>query len=422
MENSPQLTTWLEDFRSRAVEGGLAEHVIDLIDTGIVAQVSQVRADPLLIDELHRSTRAHWSSFVVSLTGPKAPMTVPTPAADLARTLARRRLELGVLLKIYRVGNQYLWMYFTEVLDELPDGGPSRDEVLMFLWSRGWAWLDESIEQLTEIFYEERERAMEGLIARRVEIIEALLEGQPRPVEEASRALGHALDQYQTASVLWMDEPHSDSMATLQKAAGVVASALGAPRPLTMVGSSRDVWCWAATPAAPNIPARVGASWHSSFPDVHLALGNPARGVIGFRTGHEEARAVQQLVMSAARPPTVVRYDEVDLLCLAGRDPAALARMVARELGDLAAPAKSVGMVRDTLLAYLTTGANVEAAAERLYVHRNTVRYRLNRAEELLGRSVADRTAHLELALRYVDLFGIPNPADDDGGTVSKRR
>lgn len=422
MENSPRLIAWLEGFSARAAEGGLAEHVIDLIDTGIIGQVAPVRADSLLVEELHRSTRAHWHSFVNSLTAPKAPLVLPTPAADLARTIARRRLELGVLLKIYRVGNQYLWTYFTEVLDELPDGGPSRDEVLMFLWSRGWAWLDESIEQLTEIFFEERERAMEGRIARRVEIIEALLGGQPRPVEEASRALGHALDQYQTAAVLWIDEPQPDSIASLQKAAQVVASALGAPRPLTTVSGSRDLWCWAATPAPPDVPARIGPSWHAAFPDVHLAVGSTAPGVVGFRTSHEEARAVQQLVVSAARPPEVVRYDEVDLLCLAGREPGAIARMVARELGDLAAASKSIGVVRETLLAYLTAGANVEAAAERLYVHRNTVRYRLTRAEELLGRSVADRTAHLELALRYVEFFGVPVTTDDAGEAASRRR
>lgn len=59
------------------------------------------------------------------------------------------------------------------------------------------------------------------------------------------------------------------------------------------------------------------------------------------------------------------------------------------------------------MLAYLTT-RSVEAVADRLFVHKNTVRYRIARAEELLGHPLTERAAHLALALRYVALFGPP--------------
>ena len=57
-------------------------------------------------------------------------------------------------------------------------------------------------------------------------------------------------------------------------------------------------------------------------------------------------------------------------------------------------------------MCYLTNGANVEAVASELFVHRNTVRYRLNRAEELMGHRIT-RIGDVELALRYVELFGV---------------
>jgi DNA-binding PucR family transcriptional regulator len=39
----------------------------------------------------------------------------------------------------------------------------------------------------------------------------------------------------------------------------------------------------------------------------------------------------------------------------------------------------------DTVMTYLEQGNSLEAAAERLFVHPNTVRYRLRRASELTG-------------------------------------
>ena len=43
------------------------------------------------------------------------------------------------------------------------------------------------------------------------------------------------------------------------------------------------------------------------------------------------------------------------------------------------------GALLDTLLAYLGTGRSLEAAARSLYVHPNTVRYRLRRVAEITG-------------------------------------
>ncbi|WP_235737376.1 helix-turn-helix domain-containing protein [Nocardioides alcanivorans] len=82
--------------------------------------------------------------------------------------------------------------------------------------------------------------------------------------------------------------------------------------------------------------------------------------------------------------------------------------MVRREIGPLMGDDKFLTQLRETVLAHLTNRMNVEAAAAQLFVHKNTVRYRLARAEELLGHPLADRAATLELALRHVSLFGSP--------------
>jgi DNA-binding PucR family transcriptional regulator len=50
-----------------------------------------------------------------------------------------------------------------------------------------------------------------------------------------------------------------------------------------------------------------------------------------------------------------------------------------------------------TLESWFSAGGSATATAERLYVHPNTVRYRLRRVEELTGRSLSDPRAVADL-------------------------
>jgi DNA-binding PucR family transcriptional regulator len=104
----------------------------------------------------------------------------------------------------------------------------------------------------------------------------------------------------------------------------------------------------------------------------------------------------------------VTRYDEVALISLSSTDSERAAWFVTEELGALAAPDRATADLRATLLAYLDRGSSFVRAAEALHVHRNTVVYRLRRAEELLGRTAAERTLETHLALRLA-VAGYPS-------------
>lgn len=188
-------------------------------------------------------------------------------------------------------------------------------------------------------------------------------------------------------------------------AAQAVADALGAPPPLTMVAGSRELWCWVATPTCPDLSGL--AALEPTLGDVHAAVGLPGKGVLGFRASHAEARAAQRLALTAVPAAHLVRYDDVELLCLLSGQGDLTRRMVAREIGPLSGADKNLALVRETVLGYLTT-LNVEATADQLFVHKNTVRYRIAKAEELLGHPLSERSTQVELALRWVALFGSP--------------
>jgi DNA-binding PucR family transcriptional regulator len=142
---------------------------------------------------------------------------------------------------------------------------------------------------------------------------------------------------------------------------------------------------------------------------AQLAVGIARPGIAGFRSSHTEARAAQHLALATDGQRPVVSYRDVELLCLVSANDELTQRMVAREIGELCGADKNLALVRETALVYLTQRQNVEATAERLFVHKNTVRYRLARAEELLGHPLNERAAHVELALRHVAAFGAPS-------------
>lgn len=86
---------------------------------------------------------------------------------------------------------------------------------------------------------------------------------------------------------------------------------------------------------------------------------------------------------------TVVRYDRPSAAVLLAAAPDVAAAMQHSVLGRILALADAD---RDSLLwtlqCWFETGGDLPAAAERLYCHRNTVRYRLNRIAELTDRDL----------------------------------
>ena len=58
------------------------------------------------------------------------------------------------------------------------------------------------------------------------------------------------------------------------------------------------------------------------------------------------------------------------------------------------------------MLVFLQTGRSYKAAAERLMLHKNTIHYRVRKAEEGLGRSINENQHDVELALRASHWLG----------------
>src|SRR6202023_3268319 len=69
-------------------------------------------------------------------------------------------------------------------------------------------------------------------------------------------------------------------------------------------------------------------------------------------------------------------------------------------LAGLAADDEHHARLRETLLAFLRNGGSYKTTAEQLMLHKNTVQYRIRKAEESLGRPVGENRHDVELALQ----------------------
>jgi PucR family transcriptional regulator, purine catabolism regulatory protein len=242
---------------------------------------------------------------------------------------------------------------------------------------------------------------------KRVEVLMASLqeaEGERViPLEHQARALG--LDFSEPASaVAWglpVDRPPLPA-AVLDEVAIAIEDSLAAAR-LPFLLAPRDNWIagivQGGAEAIPHLlpePAREIV--------LEVGVGRAIRTLGDAAQSMADARvALEHACHSAA---AVVRFDDLDpaswLLASCDRE------VATKKVVELLDPLHHQAPLLETLRTYFAVNMNVAEAALRLNVHRNTVRYRLARIEELLGmRLDAPRTiANLHLALLTERLDG----------------
>ena len=143
------------------------------------------------------------------------------------------------------------------------------------------------------------------------------------------------------------------------------------------------------------LPCRVGAQ--RALPEPRPDSGRAAPGPARVHGRHE-----------------LVRYGQVPIAVLLASAPDAAAMVAQAVLGPvLALPAVEYDILLGTLRMWFGEQGATSVAAAKLHVHRNTVRYRLRRLEDLTGRNLSQPTgiAELHLALeatRILHLQGAP--------------
>lgn len=132
--------------------------------------------------------------------------------------------------------------------------------------------------------------------------------------------------------------------------------------------------------------------------EAHAALGRPVGSPAELVESRSDALLGLDFLQGVgAAPGRVMRFEDLGLVdaLLSAADPAQL-RARSRLVLE---PLQEHQQLLETLVAYLDEDLNVNAAAARLHVHPNSLRYRLGRVEEILGQSVHELSTIVELYL-----------------------
>ncbi len=184
-------------------------------------------------------------------------------------------------------------------------------------------------------------------------------------------------------------------------------------RMLSVPDGEQAVWAWLGAPRGVAIEDFERAVTTRSGPaedagagrlpaDVSFAVGEPARGIEGWRVTYRQAQEALRVMLR--RPRRLTRFADVALLVPWLDDPVRARSLIEVYLAPLDGLREGGQALRQTLHAYFAAGQNVNAAAAALGVNRSTVRRHVRTIEERLARPLHTRQAELQVAMRLEEL------------------
>lgn len=339
-------------------------------------------------------------------------VTAPASAVEHARRLAQRGTPAIDLIRAYHLGQAAVLDF--AMAEGFRMGGARADSpALTSAMARKtlavtYAYVDRITQQVVTAYHEERDRWLLNRSAVRAARVRGVLDDGGVDVAASEAALGYRLRGTHVGMVVWHDggSPGGNQLTALETLTDAIAAA-GA-RVLFVPQDEVNAWVWLAVEEpVTSWRAHVEAVLADREPGLRVALGEPASGVDGFRRTHRQALRVQALSQAVGEHgDTVMTFGDVGSIALMATDLDATRAWVTDTLGPMAVDDEQQRRLRETLRVFLATGSSYTAAASQLTMHKNSVQYRVRKAEELLGKQVAENRLDLELALNLCHWLG----------------
>ena len=121
--------------------------------------------------------------------------------------------------------------------------------------------------------------------------------------------------------------------------------------------------------------------WKQERMRMLCGIGTVERGLNGIRDSYSMAFKAMNVGSMLYRDRLIYRYKELQLFCELEKF---LRSSETDMLTDVLKPIRNPELL-ETLYMYFECGNSTELTAQKLYIHKNTIKYRLNRIQELTG-------------------------------------
>ncbi|MFE0513734.1 PucR family transcriptional regulator [Streptomyces sp. NPDC058964] len=330
----------------------------------------------------------------------------PGPARDTGRIRAEQGMPLADTLHAYRIGFEFLW---SEIVKEARTHPEVTDAELVARSAEIWSLFGLFAEAVADAHRETSAELTLQREARRSALVEALFTGviaDRTTLWEAARELGM---------------PERGPYA-------VVAAESAAPgtEPLAGIEAAlRQAHLPSAWRLLPDQQIGLVALTAPAAESTGLRILRRAHARVGVSPGFHSLRDTPQALRFArlalaglpGTGPGVARFDDNPLAMVVAAAPAEAAHLVTVTLQPvLDLPAAERARLLETLEHWFAAAGSAADAARSLFVHPNTVRYRLRRIEELTGRALSDPRAAADLGAALLAVRGSATRGTGDDG------
>jgi hypothetical protein len=326
---------------------------------------------------------------------------IPAAAAAQARMAARAGIRLDTVLRRYAAGDRLIGEFIME------EAGHLSNEAMREVLRGQGPHVDRLMAAVATEYMEELELKRRSPAQRMAETVQRLLAADA-PLDAAS--LDYEFDAWHVGLVL--SGPRA-AVAARTLAAGLSRQALVVPR------GQDGAWAWLGGRDKPGCEEIEHYQASGVLGEISLSVGEPRRGLDGWRLTHHEAQAARLVAMR--QPKQLVRASKAILLAAVLRDEALAKSLRQTYLTPLDEHGDAGIVLRETLRAYFSAGFNAATAAAAMKVDRHTVQRRLRKVEETLGRLLQACHAELSVALRLEELDDERAPGQN-GKTAGSRR
>lgn len=138
--------------------------------------------------------------------------------------------------------------------------------------------------------------------------------------------------------------------------------------------------------------------------EVNIGIGTAYEYIAEFKLSYQEAKNAIKISKMVKQDTNIYFYEDMDLYSFIAQvtNGKFLDDYVEHKIGKLLETDRTQeGNLVETLEAYLDNNCNANATAEKLFIHRNTMRYRLDKIRHILNSDLSNLSDCIELKLAY---------------------